>query len=232
MRTGHFIAALAAPAALLFFSTTASAAEGEGIGGFYLGAHGGYGTGSTKWDGTANPIPTPPLTNANTADHSADGFLFGGTIGGRWQSGYVVLGVEAEGSWIDSGDTSPSTAFVGLSNSTQTDWLATVTANAGIQTGRVHGYLEVGVVFAGDQYSVADTNGVAPDQNDSISDTRNGVVFGAGLEYLLDGGFSIRGEYNYMNFGANEYALGGDTWRIDPTRSTFRLAVLYRFGGN
>lgn len=231
MKTERFIAALAATTAFLALPTAASAAEGEGIGGFYIGVHGGYAGGSTDWAGTANPLPTPPLVAANTADHSTNGFLAGGTVGGRWQTGYIVLGVEGELSWANLNDSSPSTAFAGLTNRTDVDWIGSVTGNFGIQTGRVHAYLEGGVAFSGDEYSVVDTNGVAPDQTDSVSDTRNGFLIGVGFEYLLDGGWSGRVEYNYMNFGANEYALGNDTWSIDPTRHVVKLGIMYRFGG-
>lgn len=227
MRTGPVVAAIL----LAAIPTAASAAEGESISGFYIGAHGGYAVGPTKWNGTANPIPVPPLTSANTADLDTDGFLAGGTIGARYQTGYMVFGIEGELSWTDLEDSQPSTAFQGLTNRTEVDWIGSVTGQFGIHTGRVHGWLEVGLALSGDKYSVIDTNGVAPDQNDRISDTRKGVVIGAGFEYLLDGGWSVRGEYNYINYGANEYQLGGDTWRIDPTRNVFRLGVTYRFGG-
>lgn len=228
MRTGRFLLAAAALAAL---PAAAQAAEGESISGFYVGVHGGYSGGSTDWAGTANQIPTPPLVSANTADHATDGFLAGGTIGARYQTGYLVFGIEGEASWADLEDSTPSTAFPGLTNTTEANWIGSVTANVGIHTGRVHGYLEAGLAFTGDRYSVADSNGVAPDQTDRISDTRNGVVLGVGFEYLLDGGWGVRAEYNYMNFGANEYALGGDTWSIDPTRHAVKLGITYRFGG-
>lgn len=225
------IAILGACASLLALSTPALAAEGEGIGGFYAGVHGGYASGSVDWAGTANPLPVPPLTTANTADHSTDGFLLGGTIGGRFQTGYMVIGLEAEASWVNGDDTTPSTAFAGLANTSEINWMGTITGQFGVQTGRVHAYLEAGFAFTGEEYSVTDTNGVAPDQSDSISDTRTGPVFGAGFEYLLDGGVSVRGEWNYLNFGANEYQFAGDSWSIDPTRHVFRLGVMFRFGG-
>lgn len=228
---GRTIAMLAAGAAFFALAAPATAAEGEGIGGFYIGAHGGYTTGSIDWTGTANPIPVPPLTSANTADHNTDGFLLGGTVGGRFQTGYMVIGLEAEASWANGDDTTPSTAFAGLSNSSELNWMGTITGQFGIQTGRVHAYLEAGYAFTGEVYRVTDTNGVAPDQTGRISDTRTGPVFGVGFEYLLDGGMSVRGEWNYLNFGNNDYDFGGDRWAIDATRQVFRLGVMYRFGG-
>ena len=229
MKSRCVIAALAASAAAVALPGTALAADGPGIGGFYVGVHGGYGTDSSDWAGTPNPNPVPPFVSANTADLSAGGALFGGTIGGRWQSGYVVLGIEAEASFANLDDSAPNTSAAGFTNSVEIDWLATVTAQAGIQTGRVHGYLEAGIAFTGSEYAVADTRGGPVNLSQSVSDTRNGVVFGAGLEYLLGGNWSIRGEYNYLNFGANDYRIANDTWSIDQTMHIGRFAILYRF---
>jgi outer membrane immunogenic protein len=229
MKAGQLVAALAFPAALLAAPTAAQAAEGDGIGGFYLGVHGGYGTDSSIWAGTPNGNPAPGFSTSNIADLNADGFLLGGTVGGRWQTGYIVLGIEGEASWANLKDSAPNTAFAGRTNRTDIDWIGTVTAQFGVQTGRVHGYLEAGLGFTGSEYSVADADGVAPDLTGSVSDTRQGLVLGAGFEYLMDGGFSLRGEYNYMNFGSNEYRFGGDTWTIDQNVNVFRLAALYRF---
>lgn len=223
------IAALAASAALVAIPGAAMAADGDGIGGFYIGVHAGLGSDSSDWAGTANPNPVPPFTSANTADLSASGALFGGTIGGRWQSGYVVLGIEAEASFANLDDSAPNTSVAGFTNTAEIDWLATVTAQAGIQTGRVHGYLEAGIAFTGSEYTVTDTRGGPVNLSQSVSETRNGFVFGAGLEYLLGANWSLRGEYNYLNFGANDYRIANDTWSIDQTMHIGRLAILYRF---
>ncbi|MDQ8758155.1 outer membrane beta-barrel protein [Sphingosinicella sp. LHD-64] len=229
MKTGQFFAALALPAALLAGAPAAHAAEGEGIGGFYVGIHGGRGSDSSDWAGTPNGNPAPGFSTANVADIDASGWLLGGTVGGRWQTGYLVLGLEGEASWANLEDSAANTAFAGRTNTTEIDWIGTVTAQFGIQTGKVHGYLEAGLGFTGSDYSVADADGVAPDLTGGISDTRSGPVFGAGFEYLVSSGFSLRGEYNYMNFGSNDYTFGGDTWEIDQTLHVFRLAALYRF---
>ncbi len=229
MRPIFASAALAAMTAAAALPAAASAADGPGIGGVYIGVHAGYGTDSSDWAGTANPNPVPPFISANRADLGAGGALFGGTIGGRWQSGYVVLGIEAEASLANLDDSAPNTSVAGFTNAVEVDWLATVTAQAGIQTGRVHGYLEVGLAFTGSEYTVTDTRGGPVNLSQSVSETRNGVVLGAGLEYLLGGNWSMRGEYNYLNFGANDYRIAGDTWSIDQTMHIGRLAILYRF---
>ena len=231
MGVRKFIAALAAPAAMLAFPGTAAAADEESLSGFYVAVNAGYGTGSKDWQGPPNAIPTPPLTSANTAEHDADGLLLGAAIGGRWQTGYVVLGLEAEGAWTDFSDDSPSTAFAGRTNRTEVDWLATVTAQAGIAAGGILGYAELGAAFARDQYTIVDADGAAPDESDRISDTRSGFVIGLGFELPVSQKLSARGEWNYVNFGGSEYSISGDLWQIDQTMHVIRLGVVYRFGG-
>lgn len=225
------LAALAMPAALLTALPAAAATPGgESQTGLYVGVHGGYATGSKDWAGPPNPNPVPPLVSANTADHSANGFVIGGTIGGRLQSGSMVLGLEAEASWTDLSDDSASTSFAGFANETEVDWTASLTAQLGINAGSIVPYIEAGVAFAHDRYSIVDGNGVAPDESDSVSNTRAGFVFGAGVDVQIGGGWAARGEYNYMRFGRKEYAIAGDVWAIDQTMHSFRFGILYRFG--
>ena len=229
MRSGLFITALAAPVALAASPAMAATPGGDTMSGFYVGGHVGYARGSTDWAGPPNPLPAPGFTESNTADLDPNGFIGGLTAGGRWQSGYVVLGVEGQASFGSLEDSAASTSVAGVTNTTEIDWMGSVTAQFGIQTGKVHAYLEVGVGFTGSEYSIADTNGVAPNTSGSVSDTRSGVVFGGGFEYLLDSHWSVRGEYNYLTVGSNDYVIGGQTWAINQTTQTFTLGVNYRF---
>lgn len=231
MRRGSVLAAIAAaPVAFAAAPSSAATPGGESLSGFYLGVHAGYGTGSKDWQGIANPIPVPPLTSANLADHSAAGLLAGATAGVSFETGGFVLGLEGEISWADLDDSSPSTAFGNSTNTTEVNWTGSLTAQVGFNPGGLHPYLEAGIGFARDRYTVADGDGVAPNRSGSVSDTRTGVVLGAGVAFPIGGGWSARGEYNYGNFGSRTYAIGGDSWTIDQTTHSVRLAVLFRFG--
>src|SRR5208282_3383357 len=82
--------------------------------GFYLGINAGYGFGTV----------TP---SGGTPSFTANGFLGGGTLGGNYQWGQIVLGVEGDGDY-DSLKVSPA----GLGGSTfSSNWLATVRGRAG-----------------------------------------------------------------------------------------------------
>ena len=58
-------------------------------GGGYLGLNGGYAFGSSDWT----------LNGVSTGSFQTNGFLFGGTLGGNFQIGRFVLGLEADLDW-------------------------------------------------------------------------------------------------------------------------------------
>ncbi len=80
-------------------------------GGFYVGANGGYGFGSSSWS-------APPATLAGfiispaieTGSFNPRGFLAGGTLGLNLQASAFVFGVEADGDWTNL-DGSSSNAY-------------------------------------------------------------------------------------------------------------------------
>ena len=71
--------------------------------GVYIGVNGGYGFGDSNW---TSPLPrrlaSRPATSAPTASSSA------ARIGGNYQWGQFVLGVEADGDWTNLTGTSSS----------------------------------------------------------------------------------------------------------------------------
>ena len=71
--------------------------------GFYVGAHGGYATGYSKWSGTERGTPFPTLSGSLDFFHAFDGFKGTGSYFVGLQAGYnymlpsrVVLGAEAD----------------------------------------------------------------------------------------------------------------------------------------
>jgi len=88
--------------------------------GIYVGINGGYGFGQSNW--------TAPL-GAPTGNFSTSGFLVGGTLGGNYQMGAFVIGLEGDGDWSNANGTSFSSCPAGCT--TQSTWLATVRGRAG-----------------------------------------------------------------------------------------------------
>ena len=67
--------------------------------GVYVGAHVGWGWADSHWFDV-----TPTNFRGRVFDEGADtgdGFLGGGQIGFNWQTGVLVLGAEAQGSFAD-----------------------------------------------------------------------------------------------------------------------------------
>ena len=73
--------------------------------GLYLGINGGYAFGTTNWTSPAGcGFPT-----CTTGNFNASGFLIGGTLGGNYQIGSFVIGLEGDGDWTDiNGETQSS----------------------------------------------------------------------------------------------------------------------------
>ena len=57
--------------------------------GIYVGINGGYGFGDSNWSARVAP----------TGNFSTNGLLAGGTLGGNYQWGQFVLGIEGDGDW-------------------------------------------------------------------------------------------------------------------------------------
>lgn len=105
-----FIIALAFSASM--FSTTAFAQDWSG---FYVGVHGGYGTGD--WSGRTIYEPTPPCPagpgcgtfHGDSGSIDVDGAIGGIQAGFNLQSGNIVYGIEAD---ISAADLDGSRTFV------------------------------------------------------------------------------------------------------------------------
>jgi outer membrane immunogenic protein len=67
----------------------------------------------------------------------------------------------------------------------------------------------------------------------TVGNRRDGYTVGAGLEYMFAPNWSVKGEYQYYNFGSTTVTAGpapivGNSFRDDE--HTVKLGVNYRFG--
>jgi outer membrane immunogenic protein len=135
-----------------------------------------------------------------------NGFLGGVQAGYNWQvAPWLVLGVEAQFSWTDLEGTSPCVLV--LACSTKHDWITTVAGRVGWSLDRLMLYLKGGVAWSKVEYSTSLTLGSPFDFTTSVSDTRFGAMFGAGIEYAFLGNWSAKLEYNYIDFGHEDYTF-------------------------
>jgi outer membrane immunogenic protein len=194
--------------------------------GIYLGAHVGYGWGRKEWTD-----PAGPPFDAGT--HTADGWLGGLQAGANYQIGAWVLGIEGQYSWakLEGSHAIPFDPVDILE--TKVHWLATLTGRVGYAFDRTLIYAKGGAAWIKDAYGKVDlgvVEGIA-------SATRTGWIVGGGVEYAFWNAWSVKVEYNYMDFGTGRAdLLDPATGVIEPldvrqTVHTVTLGVNYRFWG-
>ncbi|QHP70346.1 porin family protein [Bradyrhizobium sp. LCT2] len=165
--------------------------------GFYIGAHGGGAW--SKWTGIDPTDPTAVWTSV-----TASGGIVGGQIGGNYQIGNVVVGLEGTGAWssvtLNAGG--PFGGGAGFTLSLKNDYIATVAGRFGVAFDRVLLYAKGGAAFTRDKYNA--NNGLAGALAGSASGSfnRTGWLAGGGVEWMFMPNWSVRAEYNYMGFAA------------------------------
>lgn len=163
--------------------------------GLYIGAHVGAGWGAKDFDDLGSLVG--PATFNFHSNFPVNGFLGGGQLGYRWQSGMWVWGIEGSISGADI--TGQNACSDGLQCKPTVDWLATTTVQVGWAVDHALLYIKGGAAWAGDHHSVTFADG---DPVGSLNETRLGPLFGAGITYAFDPRWSAFIEYNYMDFGS------------------------------
>ena len=185
--------------------------------GFYIGLNGGGAFGNSSWTDPVSP----------TGNFNVSGALFGGTIGGNYQFGPAVVGIEADGEWAGiKGTTFNSCGNFGCE--TKSDWLATVRGRVGYAWDRVLLYGTGGVAFADVQASA----GVLP----FSSSTQVGWTAGVGVEYQIWPNLTAKAEYLFADFQnatcpATSCGAGfGISDSVALNENIIRAGVNYKFG--
>lgn len=180
--------------------------------GLYLGVHGGYAWGTGRGS---------VLGLTGSADVS--GGFGGGQIGYNFQTGPMVLGVEAD---ISGGDIGGSDTFAGVNASSSIDIMNTVRGRLGMAWGPTLLYATGGAAWAHNKVDI-DT-GLA-----SFSSTRGhtGWTVGGGLEYMMTPGWSAKIEYLYADFGSRNYFGGVVPGGVDLSAKvhSVRVGLNYHF---
>ena len=166
--------------------------------GAYVGAHVGYGFGSSHasvFDGTAY----------DTHNH------FGGATAGV-QAGYnvllpsrILLGVEADltfPSYLDSNSLIAATPATGSVLTERLDYAGSLRARLGYAAPRWLLYVTGGLAFAGERFENA-----LPSFDDKKLSLRTGWVAGVGAEYAIGSKWSARIEYLYSDYGRTNVGL-------------------------
>ena len=195
--------------------------------GFYVGAHAG---GGVLFDAGWQLL-------AAVVDRHGSGALAGGQIGYNYQTGMLVVGVEAEGFWsgigntVDQfiGNTWRSTAHV--KNTADFD----IAARFGVAFGRALVYGKAGWVWGRFSWDSTDRFNNAA----NASATLNGLLIGLGLEYGVTANWTAKFEYDYLGFNAENvlfttsgpFAPSTNTQNVSAAKHIFKLGLNYRFNG-
>lgn len=223
---------------------------------FWTGLYGGVHVGAAA--GTAN-FANPFGSSIFGDNVTTPGFLAGGQVGFNWQvpNSNLVLGVEADASWLTSDGTNTCLAYSGIFLSAncraQPNMMGDLTARVGWAYGQFNHsllYLKGGAAVVHSQIDITTNHtpafGLAP-LTSSSSLREVGWTVGAGMEHAITPAWSVKLEYDYVGLGGETVATpqglvqpvpGAIGFNFTPTGTTrvtqnFQEATLglnYKFG--
>jgi outer membrane immunogenic protein len=185
--------------------------------GFYIGVNGGYG-----WGDGGDTF----TRGANTYTRAQpEGGFGGGQLGYNFQSGSFVYGLETD---FQGGDITDSVTAGGVTSRERMDWFGTARGRLGFAAGPALLYGTGGFAY-GDVKQHALIGGAGFEN----AGTRTGYTVGGGLEFKLTSAWSLKGEYQYLDFGSEKLTdpAGAATGDLDTNFHTARIGLNYRFGG-
>ena len=183
--------------------------------GCYIGANVGAGwaqTEQTQIAKVAPPIPIIPPNDFGTSDGSS--LIAGGQIGCDYQMGSWVFGVQGmfDFGHIDSTHAVP-TAFPGFPvgafvSQNQTRNIFTATGRVGyLFATQVLAYVKGGGAWTRVDHTFLGTIPVTFLSENALGVDRQGWTVGGGLEWMFAPGWSLFGEYSYMDFGSRDISF-------------------------
>jgi outer membrane immunogenic protein len=231
--------------------------------GFYVGLNAGGAWNESNPTTTTVFSPTgyfaatspPAIGIVGNQNINRSGFTGGVTGGYNWQVSNAVLGIEADFNYFGVRGSATGTGIYPccvlntftVNSSVSTDWLATVRGRVGfLATPALLLYGTGGLAVANVKANYLFTDNFATaNESASISETRLGWTAGAGAEYALLNGWSIKAEYLYVDLGrasatsTNLITNGGTiawptsafTHTVDLRSNIGRVGINYKFGG-
>lgn len=178
--------------------------------GVYAGVHG-----AQRWSNTT-------AVDSGLPRLSTSGLQLGGHIGGNTQIGNFVVGAEAD---LTFGNASGATATsAGNSMTVHDSWTSTFRGRAGYAFGPALLYATGGVAVAGQDLTFRTTSVAS-----TLTDTRFGLVFGAGVELKLAQQVSARIEGLRTTYRDQSLASVGIGQATRQDNSVIRAGISYHF---
>jgi outer membrane immunogenic protein len=172
----------------------------------------------------------------------------GGQVGGNWQMGALVLGVEGQFDWLaNQNNSSAGIAVTDINGATNTlsvvstdRWLTTLTGRIGFAADHWLFYAKGGGAWVGNQsFTVNNATNTAASFTTSNGGWNTGWTVGGGIEWAFAGPWSAKIEYDYIKLSSNSFTvpatstfLPNDTFTTaNRNIQTVLFGVNYRFGG-
>ncbi len=216
--------------------------------GFYIGGHVGGGAGNANF--------SDPFGGSIYGDNvSTPVFLAGGQIGYNFQKDSWVFGLEGDASWASSDGTSTCLAVSGFYVSSNCHsnpgFFASVAGRVGYALGplgRTLVYAKGGAAFIENRGDVTANNQSYgevenPQFATHFDSTRVGWLVGVGVEQALTPAWSVKFEYNFMDFNGMSVATPASIFYPPPdlvvpanrtsvsnTAQVAKVGINYRFG--
>lgn len=188
--------------------------------GFYIGAHFGGAFGIESESIPAGSFSTDP-----------SGVVGGFQLGYNYQfSPNWLAGVEGELAWTSATGNATVTVGPGVAAalSSNQNWYDTLAGRVGFTNNNWLFYAKLGFAWMNANYGLTGAGlGGA-----SFSATRSGFVVGAGAEYLFNPNWSAKIEYDFLDFGTDNFAFaaaGGVPVGINTQVHEIKIGVNYHF---
>lgn len=207
--------------ALSLVASPALAQDDEDWTGFYAGVHGGLNQTRSATDvalGGAWSTETAALRDFYAGNMAArqrdDGYNFGAQIGYNFQTGPLVLGIEAETSFLPGSETvsrgplrypGSSTLSYTFTNTVDVKNTSWIKAKAGAALGSTLVYAEGGYASGKVNFATTATSNANYLKAGSLEKWMQGYVVGGGIEQRLGDNLSARVSYNYTDMGSETY---------------------------
>jgi outer membrane immunogenic protein len=181
--------------------------------GWYVGAQFGGSFASASW--------TDPFSQTSNSLRPS-GVLGGGQLGVNWMRDSLLFGAEADFTWTGLESSGNEASF-------SSRWLSLVTGRVGYAFNQFLVYAKGGAAFASARATVMDLGKLA----DTGTTTQVGWTVGGGVEYALNPNWSVRLEYDFVDFQSRDMILHGPHGAlpvgVDFTIQKVVAGVNYRF---
>jgi outer membrane immunogenic protein len=176
-------------------------------------------------------------------------FTGGGQVGGNYQIGGFVLGVEGQFDWLANQNNASAGILVPNTVTGTNDtinvvskdrWLTTLTGRIGVAADHWLFYAKGGGAWVGNHsVAVNDTTTPGASFTNSSGGWNTGWTVGGGIEWAFAGPWSVKLEYDYIKLSSNSFTvpatstfLPNDVFTTSNRNiQTALFGVNYRFGG-